>query len=340
MLAQLPPSDYSQARDKDNLPVGWKGCVEARFSNNYEEEAAETKPDSTGTKWVQAYWPSTRGMKFFNQLKRVLPAYTPTKSSGGFPNFPNVGTPTEFNNARRGDNDWGDGGPAGMAKVDERPWDYFAYGPNFGCPTAITPLQQSKQTVLDAINAMAPTGRSGTMANVGLAWGWRVISEDWIDKWANATPGHPVPYDAPLINKAVILLTDGQNLWNDMSAVAPGRAGITNAGDSDSGLPEDADYTAYGRLSERRLGTTITDNSKAKTEIDSRMSRLCTAMKQKGIFIYTIVLQENDTATRNLYKNCATQPNKPYAHFSPTSDELNGIFEEIADQLANLRLAQ
>jgi hypothetical protein len=277
-------------------------------------------------------------MTFFNALKRALPTYTPNPTT--FSNFPNVQTPTQFNNARNGDNDWGNNGPAGMPKVDERLWDYFAYGPNFGCPAPILPLQQSKTAAINAINAMAPTGRSGTMGNMGLAWGWRVLSETWKDKWANATPAHPVAYDEPLISKAVVLLTDGQNLWNDMTSVPPGRNNFANAGDGDSGLPEDSDYAAYGRLSQRRLGNGVTNTGQAKTELDNRMSRLCTAMKQKGIWIYTIVLQESDASTQTLYKNCATQPNKPYAWFSPTSDELNGIFQQIADQLANLRLAQ
>lgn len=114
----------------------------------------------------------------------------------------------------------------------------------------------------------------------------------------------------------------------------------SGGGDSDSGLPTDGDYTAYGRLSERRLGAGITDISRAKSEIDNRMLRLCNAMKAKGVVIYTIVLQESDTATQNLYSSCATQPDKPYAFFSPTSDELAGIFTEVADHLANLRLAR
>jgi hypothetical protein len=70
------------------------------------------------------------------------------------------------------------------------------------------------------------------------------------------------------------------------------------------------------------------------------MSRLCEAMKAKGIIIYTIILQENDEATQNLYSACATQPASQYAYFSPTTAELSGIFQEISDQLANLRLAQ
>jgi Flp pilus assembly protein TadG len=340
--AQLPPTDYSQSKDKDNNPVGWKGCVEARIGNNLEEENAELYPTSESEKWVQAFWPSTKGMKFFNKNKRESTRLTPSPTPVS--NFPNVATPTSFSNTRDGDNDWGDAVLApGRARVDERTWDYFAYGPNFGCPTPILPLQQSRTTVKDEIDKMEPTGRSGTMANVGLAWGWRVLSENFQGKWAGSPSTLPLAYNTPLMSKVVVLLTDGQNLWNDMGHVGPGRGGIPSAYESGKpwlGLPEDADYSAYGRLSERRLGSTITNVDQAKGAINNRMLRLCTEMKKKGIIIYTIILQENDTATQNLYKNCASEPKDTHAYFAPTSDKLNGIFSEIATQLANLRLSR
>ncbi len=66
----------------------------------------------------------------------------------------------------------------------------------------------------------------------------------------------------------------------------------------------DADYTAYGRLSEGRLGTT--SNSAANGVINSRMLELCAAMKTQGIIIYTITFQLNSSTTQQLYRDCAT----------------------------------
>jgi hypothetical protein len=138
-------------------------------------------------------------------------------------------------------------------------------------------------------------------------------------------------YNTALIDKVVVMLTDGVNQWYDYPDHPPGCAGITNCK-----LPNDADYTAYGRLSEKRLGTDV--NATATTVINTRMTTLCTAMKAKGVIIYTIVLQENDTATQNLYRNCASKPE--YAFLSPTAADLAAIFKQIATQLSNLRVAQ
>jgi hypothetical protein len=101
-------------------------------------------------------------------------------------------------------------------------------------------------------------------------------------------------------------------------------------------LPRDADYTAYGRLAEGRVGTT--DNPTAQTTINARMTGLCTAMKAKGIIIYTIVVEVTSPTTQALYRGCATKPE--FAFIAPTPSQLTVIFREIASQLTNLRLAR
>jgi hypothetical protein len=116
-----------------------------------------------------------------------------------------------------------------------------------------------------------------------------------------------------------------------MPGLAPGCAGIATP----CTFP-DADYTAYGRLSEGRLGTTSA--STATTRINTRMTSLCAAMKAKGVTIYTIVLQVNNTATQDLYRGCASKPE--YYFLSPAASDLSAIFKAIATQLSNLRLAE
>jgi hypothetical protein len=159
----------------------------------------------------------------------------------------------------------------------------------------------------------------------------------------------PVDYNTPLIDKVVIMLTDGVNEWYDLPAYkytgatnalytnnnwygAPGCAGVQTP----CALASDADYTSYGRLSEARLGTT--NNATATGIINTRFANLCTSMKADGIIIYTILLQTNDAATNALYQNCASKPS--YYFSSPTSADLAGIFTQIATQITNLRLAQ
>lgn len=299
-----PPPVYTDG-------TSWKGCVEAR-STPYEEDQAEALPGTA--KWTQSYWPSTIKMKFYDSSKQVM-------SSGGY--------------ARSGDNSWSTPRhPSDPASAVDETYGSGnnAHGPNLGCGPPILPLQTSRTAALAAINTMQPWSRGGTMANVGLAWGWRTLSPAWRGTWGDPSPANlPLDYDTPYMDKVVVLLTDGVNEWYDWDSHPPGCSGISTCG-----LPSDADYTAYGRLAEQRLGTS--NNSTATSTVNSRMLQLCTAMKQKNIIMYTIVLQENTAATQQLFRDCASKPE--YAFFSPTAADLALIFKTIGNQLSNLRLAQ
>src|SRR5690606_21934126 len=138
----------------------------------------------------------------------------------------------------------------------------------------------------------------------GLAWGWRLLSPDWRGMWGGATPATlPMDYNTPLMDKVIVLLTDGENQWYDYPDYAPGCAGISYCPSTNQGsanIPNDADYTAYGRLTAGRLGTT--NASTATTTINTRISQLCAALKtsDRNVIISTIVLQVNSAATQNL----------------------------------------
>lgn len=221
-----------------------------------------------------------------------------------------------------GDNDWPEIDESNEAMNE-------GTGPNLGCGPAITSLTAEKTKVLAAIDEMQPWHRGGTHANLGLAWGWRVISPRWQGLWGGDTPNNlPMAYDAPLMDKVAIVLTDGQNVYYDWPGGLPGRPL--------SGSYPDTDYTAYGRLSEGRLGTTRP--GEALTEINNRMSRLCENMKDEGIIIYAITFQLNHGPTQDLMRNCATDPEKYYN--SPSNEQLRATFVAIGNELTNLRIAE
>ncbi len=221
-----------------------------------------------------------------------------------------------------GDNDWPEIDETNEAMNE-------GTGPNLGCGPAITSLTAEKTKVLEAIDEMQPWHRGGTHANLGLAWGWRVISPRWQGLWGGDTPDNlPMAYDAPLMDKVAIILTDGENVYYDWPGGLPGRPL--------SGSYPDTDYTAYGRLSEGRLGTT--SPGQALTEINNRMSRLCENMKDEGIVIYAITFQLNHAATQDLMRNCATDSEKYYN--SPSNEELRATFVAIGNELTNLRIAE
>jgi len=193
-------------------------------------------------------------------------------------------------------------------------------GPNLGCGPAITPLRQSRSAVIAAIEAMQPWHRGGTTGNLGLVWGWRVLSPRWRGLWGGATPAElPLDHDVLDSDKVVVLLTDGDNQFYDHPPSGP------------SG----SDFTAYGRLHDFGFASL----GAGRDEINQRMSRICRAMKDEGIILYTITFGSTpNTATQDLYRGCASNPAQ-YFH-SPGSSELAGAFRAIGRQLATLRLAR
>jgi Flp pilus assembly protein TadG len=195
------------------------------------------------------------------------------------------------------------------------------YGPNLGCATPITPLTPNRSEVVAAINAMEPWHRGGTFSNEGLVWGWRSISPLWRGLWGGNTPNNlPLEYESPNMDKVIVLLTDGVNEMYDNPPTGP----------------QGSDYTAYGRLGEGRVGTT--SRSQVTSTINARMLAMCSQLKQRKIIIYTILFQENDTNTQNLFRDCATSS----AHFfnSPDNATLANAFKTIGQQLSNLRLQE
>jgi Flp pilus assembly protein TadG len=199
-------------------------------------------------------------------------------------------------------------------------------GPNLGCGPAITPLVAEKTTVLAAIDEMLPWHRGGTTGNLGLSWGWRALSPQWRGLWGGTTPPYlPLDYDDPLMEKVVVILTDGKNQFYDWPNHEPNH-GVGPGG---------SDYTAYGRLNDFGFATL----GAARQELDSRFAATCEQMKAQGILLYTITFGSTpDAATQNLYRACATTPDH-YFH-SPDSATLGSAFREIARELSNLRIAE
>lgn len=178
-------------------------------------------------------------------------------------------------------------------------------GPNVGCPTPVTALTNDKTVLDNAINAMEAWCRGGTFSNVGMAWGWRVLSPE-------APYTDALPYNTPGFDKVAILMTDGVNGYFQ------------------------SDYSAYERLSEGNLGTT--NKNAAKTELNDRLTEVCTNMKAAGIIIYTITFALNNGTTKDIYRTCATDSGKYFDSTNGTA--LDKAFRDIAEELINLRVSQ
>lgn len=169
--------------------------------------------------------------------------------------------------------------------------------PNYLCPSEpILPMTSDQDALLSKISALQAQG--STYGNFGMIWGWRVIS-----------PEEPfeegVEYDDPKWEKAVVMMTDGDNVMNNW-------------------------YSAYGLSSSHNLD---------KDDMDERFGEICENMKDNEITIYTITFQSGvDADTRQFYEDCATDPSM-YAH-APGDAELEQIFDDIANQLSKLHLSK
>ena len=266
----------------------WNGCVEAR---PMPYDIQDTPPDGTigDTLWV--------------------PYFAPDEPD--YPDFYN------YNNSYLYDESTSSDPQKRQRKLKKyKNATISGSGPHYNCNTRpILPLTNKKSDIVDAINAMNATGN--TNIPFGMAWGWRVIS-----------PGEPftqgVPYTDKDYNKAVILLTDGQNVIGSQSN------------------HNNSSYGAYGYVKDGRLGTT--NANAAQAMLDERTKDVCQNIKDavaeedKKILIYTITFQLNDGPTKDMMRDCASDPEKYFD--SVSNEELKKHFNAIASELSDLRLSK
>lgn len=166
----------------------------------------------------------------------------------------------------------------------------------YTCPQPVTPITSNQATLTTAISNMTANGN--TLGNYGMVWGYRMISPD-----APFTEGSD--YDDPEWNKAIIMMTDGENMIGGNST-----------------------YTTYGLGSSHSL-----DND----DLNDRFAEVCDNAKDDGILIYTITFTSGvDESTKDFYRACATDAT--YYYDAPTQAELENVFEDIAYALAKLHI--
>ena len=95
-------------------------------------------------------------------------------------------------------------------------------------------------------------------------------------------------------------------------------------------------YSAYGFARSGHLGAT--NGSDAEDVLNSKTAALCTNIKAQDIRPYTITFQVSSSSTQDLMRNCATDPEMYYN--SPSNEELEAIFQDIAKGLAELRISK
>jgi Flp pilus assembly protein TadG len=201
-------------------------------------------------------------------------------------------------------------------------------GPNQDCPfNDITPLTNTKATILAAITEMEPQG--WTNIHQGAIWGYHMLS-------STAPLTEAQGYDTSTV-KVIILMTDGENTVN---------------GFDDSSMNNADGYMAYGYPGATYNGRiystdhpTPDSDANITAAMDDRTLETCVQAKKPvavgepdKIVIYTIGLNAPNQKTIDLLEDCATDDD--HAFFPDDPADLTATFKLIADQLSNLRLSK
>lgn len=205
-----------------------------------------------------------------------------------------------------------------------QPW------PDNHCPSApITPLTPLK-TNIDLLKSKieALTAEGFTYIPIGLAWGWRVLS--------NNGPNDPFNEGADdattrqqNVRKIIVLMTDGKNR---IAPNAEERANTDN--DFDSSQWSYRDHTWRCDADEA--------SCPASSYADARLTELCNKIKEinpntgrRHAEIITVTFDVTDDNIKNLLRDCATM-----GSFDAQSGELTSTFETIASSLSELHIAR
>lgn len=282
-------------------PTTWMGCVEARTNG-----ALSPKYDITDDP------PSVRLFRKY---------YAPCNANTTYENNRWYGTNASRNNCT----------PSGAGFGYRSPLN-ASLGPNYMCSQEVQPMVAQKSTLVTAINNMQ--ARGNTHINLGLAWGWRMLSPRWRGLWGGQMNANnlPLDYNTDLMYKVVILMTDGDNTLSgtDSLGTAVNKSGA---------------YSAFGYPAQNWLSVSPNECTSGgnctvgENEMDSRTSAVCASMKAQGIIIYTIALGTGiSTSSQTMLRNCATKPEFYFP--SPTTSQLQTVFQQIGDSLANLRISK
>ena len=212
------------------------------------------------------------------------------------------------------------------------------------CPTEdyeqIIPISQDRDVLNAAIGQLQP--RASTAIFLGLKWATALLDPSVRDAYANlpgsmrdsAFVGRPADHgtagDLGGTLKYIVVMTDGQN-WDIYNL-------DDHYYDTASKIAHMGDQTFlehyYSNLGRQWLYYTYYQMKYPRTQGDAFMESICDAAKDQEIIIYAIAMGAPTHGEEQMRK-CASSD----SHFYTTSgSELVQIFEDIAEQITDLRL--
>lgn len=180
------------------------------------------------------------------------------------------------------------------------------------CPEPkITPLSADRTLLKNQISALEDGG--STAGQIGLAWGWYMVSPNFSYLWPN-TSQKPAAYGTAETMKIVVMMTDGAFNTPYCKGVIAANAG------SGSGSASD------------HINCNATNG-----DATAQAKELCTKIKAKNVIIFTVGFDVDSTA-KSMLTACATKTTQAY--FPATGGELKTAFKSIAQEISALRIAK
>lgn len=180
---------------------------------------------------------------------------------------------------------------------------------NNPCPGALLqPLGSNKLALKAAIATFTAAG--STAGQIGLAWGWYTLSPSF-GLWTGSSV--PAPYDDEDTKKILVLMTDGE----------------FNTAYCNGVISRDS---SVGSTS-RKINCNATNGHPF-----TQARKLCTAIKAKGIVIFTVGFGLDQATAIDFLRSCASSPEHFYT--AQTGAELRAAFQQIASRISKLRLSR
>lgn len=218
-------------------------------------------------------------------------------------------------------------------------------GPNIGCPTPITALTNSYDKVKAASDALTAWNRGGTLTDIGVSWGLRVLSPgkpfDESNTETDARDGLPI-WQSPRWRRAMMVMTDGENLFYDLpykSDYSKKSSSYKKSNPNNGISSTKSDYTGYERLGDDLADDIFgTDNrNTARDKVNASIAAMCEQAKADNIIVYTVVFTSSvNQTTKNMFKACASDPGKYW--YAPDAATLKNVFGKIGNDLTKLRI--
>lgn len=175
----------------------------------------------------------------------------------------------------------------------------------------IMPLTSNAAAVKSRIDAFTVSG--STAGQIGIAWGWYMVSPNWNSLWP---AGAAAEYNTAETLKAVVIMTDGEFNTPYCNGVISRQAG-SGSGSNNAKI----------------------DCNATNGDPFAQSASLCTAMKAQGVVVYTVgfgIASGGDAAA--MLANCASTPDN---FFLPANGgDLSQAFAAIGRSISQLRISK